>query len=231
MITYRQPFKGDYPITLDYGEEYLPIYKKGEHKGIDYGCPTGTPILASAAGTVLKRGYEPNGYGYFMILIHEDNSGTVYAHLSRFKKAVQEHVKKGDVIAESGSSGKSTGPHLHFEIRTLATDLNSAIDPKTKLQSVWDANAVSLNESVSASHPELSAGWVKIVCDLANVRCHCDPDRIIDQRKKDTAILIGEDVTIFHGLPYRSFYDNETGCRLLIAEYDGYGTQILEKIN
>lgn len=229
MITYRQPFTGEWPITLDYGEEFPPYYKKGEHKGIDYGCPTGTPILASAAGKILHRGYESNGYGYFLILIHEDGSGTVYAHLSRFKKALNEKVEKGDVIAESGSSGKSTGPHLHFEIRERAADILSAIDPKTKLQSVWDADADTQTDSTAGnSHPQLHSGWATIVCDVANVRCRYDPDKIIGQRKKETEIFIGEDVTIYHGLPYRSYYDVETGCKLLIAEYDGYGTQIIK---
>ena len=230
MITYRQPFQGEYPITLDYGEEYLPLYKKGEHKGIDYGCPYGTPILASADGTVASTGYQKNGYGYYMIILHSDLSGTLYAHLSQYNKNVMDKVIAGEVIAHSGNSGKSTGAHLHFEIRKKSSDPNSTIDPKTKLQSVWDADALPSQEKPKETHPKLHSGWAKIVCDSANVRCHCDPDRILGQRQKGLGIWIGEDVTIYHGLPYRSFFDGETSCKLLIAEYDGYGTQILENI-
>ena len=227
MVTYRQPFQGEYPITLDYGEEYLPLYKKGEHKGIDYGCPYGTPILASADGVIASTGYQKNGYGYYMIVMHSDLSGTLYAHLSRYDKITGDKVKAGDVIAHSGNSGKSTGAHLHFELRTEAMKPNTAIDPKTKLQSVWDADA----DIQSNEHPKLHSGWAKIVCESANVRCHCDPNRILGQRKKGLGIWISEDVTMFNGLPYRSYFDGETCCKLLIAEYDGYGTQIIENPN
>ena len=229
MVKYRQPFKGEYPITLDFGEEWLPTYKKREHKGIDYGCPLGTPILASAEGFVKNRYYEANGYGYYILLEHKDGSGTLYAHLNRYKVSLGEKVEQGQIIGESGSSGKSTGPHLHFELRTKAIDLQSAIDPKTKLQSFWDADADFKPITVHQKHPQLHAGFAHIICEAANVRCHCDPTRILGQRNKGFALWIGDDVTIFNGLPYRSFFDSQTMCKLLIAEYDAYGTQILEQ--
>lgn len=230
MISFRQPFKREYPITLDYGEEWLPTYKKGEHKGIDFGCPLGTPILASADGKIKTRGYEENGYGYYILIEHKDGSGSLYAHLNRFKIQLNELVSQGDVIGESGSSGKSSGPHLHFEIRTNAISLKTAIDPKTKLQSFWDPDPVSTPELTPIqTHQPLHSGWAKIICDSANVRCHCDPNRILGQRKKDFVLFISKDSIIYKGLPYRSYFDNETGCKLLIAEYDAYGTQILEQ--
>ena len=134
----RQPFKGDYPITLDFGEEYLPLYKKGEHKGIDYGCPKDTPILASADGWVLKISYEQNGYGNYIILLHSDNSGTVYAHLDKIATYVNARVSKGDVIGYSGTTGNSTGYHLHFEYRIQASKLSTAVDPKPYMQTVYE---------------------------------------------------------------------------------------------
>ena len=228
MISFRQPFKGEYPITLDFGEEWLPTYKKGEHKGIDYGCPLGTPILASADGRVKVRGYEPNGYGYYILIEHKDGSGSLYAHLNRFKVQLHELVDQGDIIGESGSSGKSSGPHLHFEIRTNAISLKTAIDPKTKLQSFWDPDPEPNPIINKPQHPQLQPGWAIVICDEANVRCHCDPTRILGQRKKGFSLWIGEDITEFRGLPYRSFFDAETMCKLLIAEYDSFGTQIIE---
>ena len=86
------------------------------HSGIDIGCPEGTPVYAAAAGTVVFVG-EKGGYGLLIVVSHPDGSFTIYAHNS--KNIVKEHakVKQGEKIAEVGSTGNSTGPHLHFEIR------------------------------------------------------------------------------------------------------------------
>ena len=86
------------------------------HSGIDIGCPEGTPVYAAAAGTVVFVG-EKGGYGLLIVVSHPDGSFTIYAHNS--KNIAKEHakVKQGEKIAEVGSTGNSTGPHLHFEIR------------------------------------------------------------------------------------------------------------------
>ena len=119
MPEFRQPFSGDYPITLDYGEAFPPLYThESPHRGIDYGCPTGTPIFASADGIVSYTADLKVGYGKFIMLSH--NTGvyeTIYAHLSEIKVKDRQQVKQGDVIGLSGSTGNSTGPHLHFEIK------------------------------------------------------------------------------------------------------------------
>ena len=224
MITFRQPFTGTYPITLDFGEEWLPTYKKGEHTGIDYGCPEGTPILASADGTVKIIANLYIGYGKYIILNH-GNYSTLYAHLSRIDVDYGQTVKQGDVIGLSGSTGKSSGPHLHFELR----DCGTPIDPKTKLRSVFDATSDDISSDVTpVSHPVVeSSGFVQIVCDLANVRCHCDMSHIVRQLPKGTKIKLEASRKMYNGLPYRMFFDEMTGCHLYIAEYDSFGTQIL----
>ena len=221
MISFRQPFKGSYPITLDYGEEWLPTYKAGEHKGIDYGCPEGTPILASADGTVIRTGYVASGYGQYVLIQHEDGSGTVYAHLKQIKVKDYATVSQGDVIGWSGSTGKSTGPHLHFEWRRVATKYDTAEDPKTRLQSVLDKEPNTCTPGpVKPQFEAVQSGLCVVVCDAANVRCHCDMTRIIGQRKKGTVISIGDEVTMYNGLPYRDYYDAEKKCWLRIAEHD-----------
>ena len=135
MIQYRQPFEGTYPITQGYGEVIPGVTYKGQpHTGLDYACPTGTPILASAEGVVRMFGNESTGYGKYVILEHPDGKATVYAHLWYFDNlSIGKRVKQGDVIAHSGSSGNSTGPHLHFEARSAWNNVQSHQDPITFL--------------------------------------------------------------------------------------------------
>ena len=85
---------------------------------VDFGCPTGTPIYAAAAGTVqfAAKGYN-GGFGNLIILKHPNGTLTYYAHQSRLGAKVGDVVKKGQVIGYVGSTGRSTGPHLHFETR------------------------------------------------------------------------------------------------------------------
>lgn len=106
---YIWPAKG--VVTSKFG----PRWGKN-HSGIDIGCPVGTPVYAAAAGTVVFVG-EKGGYGLLIVISHPDGSFTIYAHNS--KNIAKEHakVKQGEKIAEVGSTGNSTGPHLHFEIR------------------------------------------------------------------------------------------------------------------
>lgn len=89
----------------------------GAHKGIDFGAPTGTPIYAAAAGRVIfsKDGW--NGrYGNLIIIQHDNGTRTLYAHQSRRVAQSGERVEKGELIGYIGSTGRSTGPHLHFEV-------------------------------------------------------------------------------------------------------------------
>ena len=117
MVTYRQPFNGEYPITQRYGEIIEGVTYKGlPHTGLDYGCPSDTPILASADGIVKAAKNDPIGYGKYIILEHPDGKATLYAHLWYFNNLFEgKQVKQGDVIAYSDSSGNSTGPHGGLE--------------------------------------------------------------------------------------------------------------------
>ena len=130
MVIYRQPFNGEYPITQRYGEVIEGVTYKGQpHTGIDYGCPEGTPILASADGLVKFAEMDNTGYGNTVIIEHYDTKATLYAHLSAIKVVVNQIVFQGDVIGYSGSSGNVTGPHLHFEARAKWCDWRSHRDP------------------------------------------------------------------------------------------------------
>ena len=220
MLTFRQPFVGDYPITLDYGEKFLPLYTdESPHRGIDYGCPMGTEILASEDGTVQAVANLDAGYGKYIKLNHAEGYSSYYAHLSQNNVRQGQTVKKGQVIGLSGNSGNSTGPHLHFEIRKNGLQ----IDPKNVLQSVFDVTPIN-NTPNAETHEfdSVAAGAVIVCCDLANVRCHCDMNRVVRQLPKGTVIMITDVVTMYNGLPYRDYWDGNTGCWLRIAEHDPY---------
>lgn len=87
------------------------------HQGIDIAGPVGTPIYAAAAGVVVRSGWNSGGYGNLVDIRHPDGSLTRYAHNSRLLVHEGQQVRQGQQIAEMGSTGYSTGPHLHFEIR------------------------------------------------------------------------------------------------------------------
>lgn len=86
------------------------------HGGIDLGVPVGTPVVAAAAGVVTFAGTQ-SGYGTHVEVRHGDGAVTTYSHLSAIEVAVGEPVRAGQEIADSGNTGRSTGPHLHFELR------------------------------------------------------------------------------------------------------------------
>lgn len=93
------------------------------HYGLDIAVPTGTPVRAAAAGTVTYAG-SMGSYGLLVIIDHGNGVETRYAHNSRIVVKVGQRVKRGDLVAYSGNTGNSTGPHLHFEIRHRGTAVN-----------------------------------------------------------------------------------------------------------
>jgi murein DD-endopeptidase MepM/ murein hydrolase activator NlpD len=89
----------------------------GAHPGLDIGGWLGAPIAAADSGHVVAAGWDDTGYGYFVVIDHGNGFQTLYAHLQAYYVDTGVDVGKGEVIAEMGSTGNSTGPHLHFEIR------------------------------------------------------------------------------------------------------------------
>ncbi len=120
------PAPGYYTITSRFGPRIHPILKiPRSHSGTDIACPTGTNILAANGGIVIASEYSTSGYGYMVMIDHGGGIVTLYGHGSELIAEVGNTVKKGDVIMKSGSTGWSTGPHLHFEIRINGVAVDS----------------------------------------------------------------------------------------------------------
>ena|GEM_PF-1922349 len=104
-------------VTSEFGTRSDPFTNKSSyHSGIDIGLPEGTEVVAAADGTVLFVKKMTTGYGWHLAINHGGKLVTLYAHLSKILVEEGQEVYKGDPIAESGNTGRSTGPHLHFEV-------------------------------------------------------------------------------------------------------------------
>ena len=118
------PSPGYYKITSSYGYRNHPILKKKKlHTGIDIAVPRNSDIVAANSGKVIYSGYY-GGYGNTVIIDHGGKISTLYAHNSKLLVKVGDEVEKGKVITKSGSTGLSTGPHLHFEVRENGQHVN-----------------------------------------------------------------------------------------------------------
>jgi murein DD-endopeptidase MepM/ murein hydrolase activator NlpD len=102
-------------VTNPYGKPN-PIYKAGRHTGVDFGCPIGTPIVATTGGVVDRAGND-KAYGLYVRVMSNDNVAVYYCHLSKITVRINERVRTGHQVGLSGNTGMSTGPHLHYEER------------------------------------------------------------------------------------------------------------------
>ncbi|MFA8300188.1 MAG: M23 family metallopeptidase [Hyphomicrobiales bacterium] len=112
-------------ISSYFGNRPDPYYKVTKfHAGIDFSAPIGTPIYATGDGVINKVRKSNSGYGYYISIDHGFGYETVYAHCHEFKAKKGDKVKRGQIIATVGNTGKSTGPHVHYEIRKKGRPIN-----------------------------------------------------------------------------------------------------------
>lgn len=214
MITYRQPFAKEWPITQAYGEKITSSF----HTGIDYGCPMNTPILASAEGTVVFAAWDRTGYGNMVIVQHTQICSTLYAHLSDISVKLGQKVRQGELLGHSGTTGNSTGPHLHFEARMTWNDYKTHFDPMTlPLMTVDDTIPAKPEPETSV----LKSGTVKVVAP-SGVFAHM-PDF------SDKTILVYGTKLNFTGKTTKRNGLTFCECTLWIADNDGQ-TQLLENV-
>jgi murein DD-endopeptidase MepM/ murein hydrolase activator NlpD len=112
-------------LSSYFGYRPDPYYKVSKfHSGVDFTAPTGTEVYATGDGTVIEAARSKGGYGNVIMIDHGFGYKTMYAHLHQFRAKKGDRVKRGQVIATVGSSGKSTSPHLHYEVHKNNTPIN-----------------------------------------------------------------------------------------------------------
>jgi lysostaphin len=108
--------------------------KRCGHAGLDIAAPHGTPVYAAMSGTVTRSGWDRFGYGQLIVIRGIDRRDYYYAHNSRLYVRVGQRIQQGRVISRVGSTGRSSGPHLHFEIRSGNRILNpAAVLPRSRM--------------------------------------------------------------------------------------------------
>ena len=104
-------------IASGFGYRIDPVYKTIKlHAGLDFAAPQGTPIYATANGKIKLAGFSDGGYGNHVVINHGYGYETVYGHMVRIKARTGQSIKRGEIIGYVGSTGKSTGPHCHYEV-------------------------------------------------------------------------------------------------------------------
>ena len=112
-------------VASGFGYRVDPLYKDYRlHAGLDFAAPSGTPIYATADGVVQAAGFNTDGYGNKVVINHGYGYQTLYGHMVRVKTRVGQRVKRGEVIGYIGSTGKSTGPHCHYEVIKRGTKVD-----------------------------------------------------------------------------------------------------------
>ena len=124
FVPLRSPLASDLEMTSPFGVRIDPfVHAPSMHTGMDFHATVGDPIYATAAGTVVKAGWE-GGYGQMVEIDHGEGLSTRYGHMSAIGVAVGQKVRAGQVIGRVGSTGRSTGPHLHYETRINGEAVN-----------------------------------------------------------------------------------------------------------
>jgi murein DD-endopeptidase MepM/ murein hydrolase activator NlpD len=130
LVPYRKPVLGEVEFTSGFGIRLDPFLgRPAMHTGLDFRASIGDPVRATANGKVVTAGWA-GGYGRMVEIDHGNGLSTRYGHLSQINVKVGEHVKIGQVVGEVGSTGRSTGPHLHYETRIDG----EAVDPQKFLR-------------------------------------------------------------------------------------------------
>jgi murein DD-endopeptidase MepM/ murein hydrolase activator NlpD len=125
MLPIKRPLSPDYDITSSFGLRSDPFTRgQAMHSGIDFRGETGTPVKVTAAGVVIKAHYS-GGYGNLVEVMHDNGISTRYAHLSAFDVVEGQKITLGQTVGRIGSTGRSTAPHLHYEVRING----DAVDP------------------------------------------------------------------------------------------------------
>ncbi len=167
-------------------------FRKYKHEGIDIAGASGTPILATAAGKVIKVGWDNWGLGNIVKIQHPDGRVTVYGHNRRLLVSKGQEVTQSQIIAEMGSTGNSSGPHLHFEIHTSS---RVAVDPvnilpqniaKTPTQPI----ATTTQGRQSTNQAKTPSRTIPVAVASSNFNTQCNGVTLIDGETKNAHVKV-----------------------------------------
>jgi len=148
------PLSSPAPTTSSYGWRTHPITgSRRFHSGIDIGAPMGAPVVAAGSGTIISAGWV-GGYGKTIVIEHNGVQRTLYGHLSEVFVQPGQTIEQGTVIGRVGSTGNSTGPHLHFEARVSSSEGWVAVDPGEDIKYALD----NLRRAMPFAQRELPEG-------------------------------------------------------------------------
>ncbi len=168
-------------------------FRKYKHEGIDIAGASGTPILAAAAGKVIKVGWDNWGLGNIVKIQHPDGRATVYGHNRRLLVSEGQEVTQSQIIAEMGSTGNSSGPHLHFEIHTSS---RVAVDPVKILPSQNIAKtptqpiATTTQSRQSTNQAKTPPRTIPIAVASSNFNTQCNGVTLIDGETKNAHVKV-----------------------------------------
>lgn len=165
------PVSSSYPVTQHFGDNpgvyNYPCMPDKSHNGIDFGCPEGTPVRAAESGVVIYATMDATGYGNCVKISNLINDGgCIYAHLGKIIVHKGEWMSAGATIGYSGSTGHSTGPHLHFEVRMDIDNCKTAVDPLPLLAQVPVPDPIT--QPPAPTIPDLPQ--VTVLADVLNIR-------------------------------------------------------------
>jgi hypothetical protein len=149
------PLSSPAPTTSNFGWRTHPITgSRRFHSGVDIGAPMGAPVVAAGSGIIMSAGWN-GGYGKAIVIQHNGIQQTLYGHLSEVFVQPGQRIEQGTVIGRVGSTGNSTGPHLHFESRASTTDGWVAVDPGDDIKYALD----NLRRSMPFAQRDLPPGY------------------------------------------------------------------------
>jgi murein DD-endopeptidase MepM/ murein hydrolase activator NlpD len=149
------PLSSAAPTTSSFGWRTHPISgSRRFHSGVDIGAPMGAPVVAAGSGMIMSAGWN-GGYGKTIVIQHNGVQQTLYGHLSEVFVQPGQRIEQGTVIGRVGSTGNSTGPHLHFETRAATTDGWVAVDPSDGIKYALD----NLRRSMPFAQRDLPPGY------------------------------------------------------------------------
>lgn len=159
------PYEGKIRVTKLYGTPPPKgfTYAAGKHSGIDLVGVDSKKVQAIAGGTVIRSGYDPGGWGNYVVISQADGYSCIYAHLNKRNVAVNEKVKAGQGLGVEGNTGNVTGSHLHLELRKVYSNQDTTIDPAEYLKiknKVGDLEMAKDTNTVSDWAKE-AWNWVK----------------------------------------------------------------------